>query len=745
MEKTVSKSGAFVFMVISLLFLFHPVTASAVYECAGQTDDCQCNASNPFPCDLGNCTWWAWHKICCTWGEEAARDIVYNWETPRDAHTWNDKAESSSVFTVSDTPAPGTVAVREAYSDNSYLGHVAWVESVSGSQITVTEMMWGVSFSGGYRTKTYNASHFDGGFISLNSGGMPPPNLSSPSDGAIGQLETLRLDWNDVSGATVYRVFISDSYECLNSLTNKDKTCYCCVENELSYSSFYDVPSGILDECTTYYWMVRAGNATDGSDNSAIWEFTTKDSSLATPSLSSPADGAIGQSETLRLDWGDVSGAEKYRVFVSESESCLTNLSNKDKTCDCCVINKEVFSSYYDVGSGDLDECTTYYWMVRAGNSCAGSHNSSVREFTTKGSALATPSLTYPLDEAAGQSVTPRLNWDSVTGSDKYRVFVSESESCLTNLSNKDKTCYCCDVNKEISLISEYTVESGYLDECTTYYWMVRAGSSCAGSNNSSVREFATRGSSLDTPALLSPSDGAADQSRTLRLDWRDVNGAESYRVFVSTSYSTLSNLSDTATGCSACVDNYVTFYSHRDVPTGRLSYDTTYYWMVRAGKSCAGSHNSSVRSFKTVPKPISTGSLKVTITPQEAITEGAQWRADGSTWRNSGYTESDLSVETHTVEFKTISGWKKPDNKAVVINEGQTTQVTGEYVPAPPCTKGDVNGDGRITPGDAVAAYELSKKFSLTDEERCVADYNEDDYVTPGDAVEIYEKSKEF
>jgi len=57
----------------------------------------------------------------------------------------------------------------------------------------------------------------------------------------------------------------------------------------------------------------------------------------------------------------------------------------------------------------------------------------------------------------------------------------------------------------------------------------------------------------------------------------------------------------------------------------------------------------------------------------------------------------------------------------------------------------GDVNGDGEITPGDAVAAYELSKNFEWTADELQIADFNGDGEITPMDAVLIYEKSKEF
>ena len=210
------------FLVVMCGFIFQPVSILAVDKCGGiESSDCQCDVSNPFPCDKGNCTWWAWHKVCCTWGNEAASEIA-NWTIPRDAHTWNDKAMNSSIFTVSDTPAPQTIAVQEANPDNDNWGHVAWVESVNGNEITVTEMMWKVAFSGGYRTKTYNASDFDGGFISYDAQQgdalLSEDPTVSPSPVILGQEFTVSFTLEEIQGAPV--TFDAISVEILDADDN---------------------------------------------------------------------------------------------------------------------------------------------------------------------------------------------------------------------------------------------------------------------------------------------------------------------------------------------------------------------------------------------------------------------------------------------------------------------------------------------------------------------------------------------
>ncbi|MHC4497900.1 MAG: lamin tail domain-containing protein, partial [Planctomycetota bacterium] len=75
------------------------------------------------------------------------------------------------------------------------------------------------------------------------------------------------------------------------------------------------------------------------------------------------------------------------------------------------------------------------------------------------------------------------------------------------------------------------------------------------------------------------------------------------------------------------------------------------------------------------------TGSLQVTISPPGAVTAGAKWRVDGGTWRDSGNTESGLWIGFHIVEYSTVTGWDKPANESVQINNGQTTTTSGTYI----------------------------------------------------------------
>lgn len=73
-------------------------------------------------------------------------------------------------------------------------------------------------------------------------------------------------------------------------------------------------------------------------------------------------------------------------------------------------------------------------------------------------------------------------------------------------------------------------------------------------------------------------------------------------------------------------------------------------------------------------------GTLKVTITPEAAVNGGARWRvADTTDWTQSGRA-IQLPVGSYTVQFKSLTGWKKPEDKEVVIENGKVKSVTGKY-----------------------------------------------------------------
>jgi hypothetical protein len=80
---------------------------------------------------------------------------------------------------------------------------------------------------------------------------------------------------------------------------------------------------------------------------------------------------------------------------------------------------------------------------------------------------------------------------------------------------------------------------------------------------------------------------------------------------------------------------------------------------------------------------PVPSGnSLTVFIAPQEAVNAGAQWRAGGGDWQNSGAAVSGFPAGQQVIEFKDLPGWTKAANQALTIQEGQPATASGAYMP---------------------------------------------------------------
>ncbi|MDE3067354.1 MAG: DUF5050 domain-containing protein [Verrucomicrobiota bacterium] len=91
---------------------------------------------------------------------------------------------------------------------------------------------------------------------------------------------------------------------------------------------------------------------------------------------------------------------------------------------------------------------------------------------------------------------------------------------------------------------------------------------------------------------------------------------------------------------------------------------------------------NNAVTATTTGTYSTQIGSLQVTLAPAGAVSVGAQWQVDGGAFQNSGATVSGLSVGSHLVAFKPVSGWTTPSSQNVTVNADQTTTATGTYIP---------------------------------------------------------------
>ena len=363
-------------------------------------------------------------------------------------------------------------------------------------------------------------------------------NKSSPANGATNQLLTLTMSWGTSTGATTYH-FCYD--------TTNDNAC----------STWYDLGNTTsvylsgLSPSTTYYWQVRAVNATGtlyaNMAPTAYWSFSTGPMPGAF-NKSSPANGATNVSLTPTLSWSASSNVSAYYYCYD---------TTNDNACSSWTSNGTSTS----VTLPALTTGTTYYWHVRATNTIGTTYsNDSATAFWsfTTGVPPGAFSKSSPANGATFVSMTPTLSWGTASGATSYEYCydTTNDNACSGWTSNGAST--------SVGLSLTYGM---------TYYWHVRAtnGFGTTYSNGAATAFWSfTTGYSPGPFNKTSPSNGTTNQPVSLTMTWDASTYAASYEYCIDT------------TNDNAC-SSWVSTGTSTSVPIGPLAYGTTYYWQVRA------------------------------------------------------------------------------------------------------------------------------------------------------------------
>lgn len=190
---------------------------------------------------------------------------------------------------------------------------------------------------------------------------MPPeaPLLTNPADLSIDMPAVIELSWFSQIHTSCFSLLLSTSPDLSSPLIDMaDLT-----------DTVYTL-SG-LENSTSYYWQVTAGNVAGEGNPSPTRSFTTIVALPGAPVLEVPTHEAVDVSVETILKWNTVPDAETYHLLLSASP----DLSNP-------VIDQSgLTDTVYDVSG--LDQKTTYYWQVTAANVAGDGDPSSAWSFST--------------------------------------------------------------------------------------------------------------------------------------------------------------------------------------------------------------------------------------------------------------------------------------------------------------------------------------------------------------------------
>lgn len=172
----------------------------------------------------------------------------------------------------------------------------------------------------GYQTNSWSQSITAEGtkhaYLLPQATGLPSaPILVSPNNGATGIPVNPVFQWQPVSEAVFYGLYISEPPYGPDHLVFDSEVDYGPI-----YGTSFTLPS-TLQSGVTYYWNMRAVNDFGWGPFSSSWFFTTQQATDA-PALLSPgsgtAPGPFLDTLTPTMQWSAVPGADYYALAISE-------------------------------------------------------------------------------------------------------------------------------------------------------------------------------------------------------------------------------------------------------------------------------------------------------------------------------------------------------------------------------------------------------------------------------------------
>ncbi len=173
--------------------------------------------------------------------------------------------------------------------------------------------------------------------------------LEAPEDGAVVAADSVQLIWR-ASQPEILHYLVEVS-------TDSDFATLLVADSTITDTTF--MLTGLLDS-TTYYWRVKAHNATGWGEYSETWKFTTQfGKALPLPDevvLVSPDDGSTLDTLEVELVWfASQPEVDSYHLIVA------TDTAFANTVADTMVAD----TSFLLTG---LENGKTYYWKVRAHN-----------------------------------------------------------------------------------------------------------------------------------------------------------------------------------------------------------------------------------------------------------------------------------------------------------------------------------------------------------------------------------------
>ncbi|MCL2443197.1 MAG: fibronectin type III domain-containing protein [Treponema sp.] len=378
------------------------------------------------------------------------------------------------------------------------------------------------------------------------------------------------VSWNPLNGASSYKVYFGTSSSTINVLASSAVT-------GTSYTH-----TG-LTAGTTYFYNIIAQDDTGESERSQTV------SRITSPGIPANLRSTASTHNSVNVAWNAVTGASTYNIYFAATLTGSKTLAGSSNT-----------TSYNHT---NLTANTTRYYFITAVNA---SGESTFSEALTLRTLIAPLSAPTNVTATAQTTNSIRVTWGAVTGATGYRIYRSTTATGTRTL---------------LDTVNTTTYTSGGL-EARTYWYFVAAMN--ADNVEGTLSAFASMIPLPNAPSNVRSSP--INSTTNVQINWNDVTGADSYRIYVATSQTGTRTLAGTSTWGG---------FTH----TGAAN--TTYFYFVTAfnaaGESALSLHTST-RSMPAAP-----ANLRATATTTTTITLAWNSVPGAAAYHVIGFTQNNI------------------------------------------------------------------------------------------------------
>jgi hypothetical protein len=403
---------------------------------------------------------------------------VFNWSSVPNATSYNYIIAVDSLF------------ANQIYSENNY----------TGTSKSFTWFAKGYTYYWKVKAKNTGGEGPWSGIFSVKltdpapNNSLTAPALILPQNNTTGVSTSPQFTWNSVPTATQYEIRAA-----------KDAAYSNIVYSNTSVAGT-SVTANNLVQGTTYFWSVRAKNASVQSPWSTNSSFTTGNSSnsnpLNIPQIIAPTNGNNNAPNPVVLQWSAVANATGYDYAVADDSlfaNGIYNESNYQGTSKSFSWFTKNFTYYWRVraeGNGTLSAWSAVYTFQVGSESTGGSGGGTGGGTGGSGGGgnqtLSAPVLISPLNGSPKTNSTVMFSWNSVAGATQYELKVA-TDQLFTNPVYDNQA------------LAGTTATVSNLVVGQTYYWEVMAKSSTLQSLWSTIWNFTTGFNINPNPLVSNP------------------------------------------------------------------------------------------------------------------------------------------------------------------------------------------------------------------------------------------------